>query len=187
MATSTTTTAADGERERFEHLYHTWQRETMLSSNLSATFAHPAFAEIVGMGHAAVPWILEVVHQGDRHLATALMEILGFDAAEGLGRGADIIDAWTQWGHERGLLGAPDGPPPRVLGGPFTVAQLRELLDMLPDDAPVVVSCESLGEGMLIEARNVHLTSGVIHNPLPKSWWWSPAAGSDGDVLARIA
>lgn len=180
-------TTANEERERFERLYHTWKQETMFSSNLSVTFAHPAFAEIVEMGHTAVPWILEVVHRGDRHLATALMRILGFDAAAGLQRGADIIDAWTRWGHEQGLLGSTDGPTPRVLGGPFTVAQLREQLDALPDDAPVVVPCESLGEGMLIEARTVHLTSGMIRNPMPKSWRWTPAADSDSDVVVRIA
>jgi hypothetical protein len=99
---------------KYRKLRAKMEEDTRYSSNLNDRFEHPAFAEIVGMGHAAVPIILKEMQQDPDVSFTmfALFPITGEDPTvppEQIG-GFMAIDmsaikhSWLAWGEEHGHI-----------------------------------------------------------------------------------
>lgn len=64
-------------RVRFDALYNSWRKNTMFSSSVSDIIGDAAFQEIVGMGMAAVPYIIERIDKEPSTLVWALNKIYG--------------------------------------------------------------------------------------------------------------
>ena len=64
-----------GLRERFETLYEQWWRETCVYSDPNKFTSNPNFKAIVGMGKAAVPFIIEKIKILPSDLVKALNKI----------------------------------------------------------------------------------------------------------------
>lgn len=91
-------------RERFNALADEWIAATRLSSSVIETCMHPAYQQIIGLGPAVLPLVLEDVAQGELHWGWALRALTGHDAAEGAETLPQARDAWARWGREAGLL-----------------------------------------------------------------------------------
>lgn len=90
--------------ERFRRLEAVWRAETGHLSSSSKIVGHPAFREIVRMGHAVIPFMLRDLEQQPRLWVWALPEITGDDPIATSDRG-DIVKmtvAWLHWGKEHG-------------------------------------------------------------------------------------
>ena len=96
---------AEAEQE-FRRLADLWRKETGMSSSLSKKLQHPAYRQIIGMGHKALPWILRDLqdHPG------AWFEALRTIAKQSPVPPEDRADpkkaraAWLKWGKERGFI-----------------------------------------------------------------------------------
>jgi hypothetical protein len=107
----TSTTAA---RRTFSRLARQWKSATRLLSNVTRKARHPAYQQIIEMGLAAVPLILEDLRQ---HPGTdwfwALTTITGENpiTEEMAGDTGAMTEAWIRWGEEKGYR---SGSPPRT-------------------------------------------------------------------------
>ena len=88
----------------FQDLLEAWRRESWFLSHIQQRVLHPAYQRIIGMGWAAVPFILRELEQRPDHLLWALQAITGEDAARHTHDLQSGVTAWLQWGRERGLL-----------------------------------------------------------------------------------
>jgi hypothetical protein len=88
-------------RDRFRALGAQWNRETGFMSNVTQVNAHPAYREIVSMGHAVVPFLLEAINVEDPEWwFDALKEIYGDGPVipeEARGRNRAIARLWLDW------------------------------------------------------------------------------------------
>ena len=93
------------DRERFQELADQWENETVLMSNSDEAAAHPAHQEIVGMGEAVVPLILERMQSRGGHWFHALRDITGADpvSPEDRGNVATMQASWLDWGNRNGF------------------------------------------------------------------------------------
>ena len=64
-------------RERFNALYNNWRKNTMFSSSAAAIIGDASFQEIVQMGIAAVPYIIDIIDKEPSTLVWALNMIYG--------------------------------------------------------------------------------------------------------------
>jgi hypothetical protein len=99
-----TPTSTETIEERFRHLEALWRAETGHLSSSSKIIGHPAFREIIRIGHAVVPFMLCDLEQQPRLWVWAMHEITGVDPVPVADRG-DIVkmtDAWLRWGKEHG-------------------------------------------------------------------------------------
>ena len=90
--------------ERFRRLEATWIAEVGHLSSSKALGNHPAFQEIVRMGEAVVPLMLQDLQERPRLWVWALPEITGADpvpASDG-GNIAKMSEAWLRWGRANG-------------------------------------------------------------------------------------
>lgn len=88
----------------FQDLLETWRRETWFLSYMQQRVLHPAYQRIIGMGWAAVPFILRELEQRPDHLLWALQAITGDDPARHTHDLPGGVAAWLQWGRDRGFL-----------------------------------------------------------------------------------
>ena len=100
--------AANGrsqQAERFHELVNRWKRETRFCSSRTKMVDHPAYREIIGMGLAVVPLILEELKKEPRYWFAALSAITGEDPVPVTARGVvrKMTDAWLQWGKDHGF------------------------------------------------------------------------------------
>ncbi len=91
---------------RFRALAMRWQRETEAHSSISQIAMHPAYQEIIGVGHAAIALILRELQQRPNHWFWALRAITGEDPIQPEQRGKfrEMTSAWLQWGKQRGYI-----------------------------------------------------------------------------------
>ena len=84
---------------RFRRLVKQWRAETYYLSSVTAKSKHPAFREIVEMGEAAVPWIIEELRNHRDFLFLALHLIVKDEPmpAALTGKPHKLIDEWLQW------------------------------------------------------------------------------------------
>ena len=92
------------DRKSFQKLADRWEAETALLSNSQRAAQHPAHQEIVNMGRAAVPLILERVRFQGGLWFHALSAITGANpvAPEDCGNVAAIQKSWLKWGEHNG-------------------------------------------------------------------------------------
>jgi hypothetical protein len=66
---------------------------------------HPAYQRIIGMGTAAVPFLLCELERRPDHWFWALTAITGADPVKPEHRGKlrEMANAWLKWGKEQGL------------------------------------------------------------------------------------
>ena len=64
-------------RARFNALYESWRERTLFMSSASDIISDPSFQEIVEMGMAAVPYIIDVIDKDPSTLVWALNKIFG--------------------------------------------------------------------------------------------------------------
>jgi hypothetical protein len=96
--------ANEEQRASFHTLVERWKRETAHQSNVAKRALHPAYQEIIGMGAAAVPLLLEELGREPDDWFWALHAITGADPVPTAGRGNlhAMVEAWLQWGREKG-------------------------------------------------------------------------------------
>jgi hypothetical protein len=92
LATEFETLAAEW-HARTDHLSVTWQKEL-----------HWAYRYVIGMGEAAVPYILQDMRRTDGWWFSALEAIARKNVAKGIRDWDGAIAAWERWAHDRGLM-----------------------------------------------------------------------------------
>jgi hypothetical protein len=92
---------------QFSALAEQWRRETAPLSSVTEIVLHPAYQRIIGMGQAALPFILADLAQQPDHWFWALRAITAENpvAHEDAGNLGRMRDAWVRLGRERGWLG----------------------------------------------------------------------------------
>ena len=89
---------------KFDRLAGQWREETAMSSSVVEMAMHPAYQQIIGMGRAAVPYILRELSRQADHWFWALKAITGEDPVPERDRGdlARMTQAWLVWGARYG-------------------------------------------------------------------------------------
>lgn len=92
--------------ERFHALSRQWEEETGHLSSISQIVMHPAYQQIIGMGPAVVPLLLNDLVRTKSHWFWALRAITGENPVSHEDRGyiERMAHAWADWGRARGLL-----------------------------------------------------------------------------------
>ncbi len=93
-------------KTKFETLADEWRRNTAFSSSITEIVLDPNYQQIIGMGVAAVPLILNELRNAPEHWFWALAAITGANPAQNEPDG-DIqaaADAWIRWGVRRGII-----------------------------------------------------------------------------------
>ena len=91
---------------RFLTLKAQWEIETAVLSSTTEIAMHPAYQQIIGMGHVAVPLILSEMKKKPGHWFWALKSITGEDpvSPKQIGRIKEMSEAWLCWGRKQGYL-----------------------------------------------------------------------------------
>lgn len=103
-----TDTLAPGVRERFRRLADQWKAESEFLSNTAQMAMLWPYQNIIGMGEAAVPLILEELRREPDHWFWAL-EAITLESPvpeEAAGKVEEMAKAWVDWGIKRGLIAA---------------------------------------------------------------------------------
>jgi hypothetical protein len=82
-----------------------WKRDTRYTSSLSEKYLHPSYARIIGLGRAAVPFILASLQREPDDWFYALRAITGADPVRAAHAGVmpKMCEAWINWSRQRGL------------------------------------------------------------------------------------
>ncbi len=92
--------------ERFHSLVKIWQADRPPNLRIADMVTHPAYQAIIGLGPAAIPYILhEVEHNLDQWF-WALRAITGADPVpvESRGKLKEMAQAWLAWGRTYGFI-----------------------------------------------------------------------------------
>jgi hypothetical protein len=89
--------------QRFRRLKTQWKGETLVLSDPGKIMGHPAMRAIIAMGEDVVPIILRDLRDEPSLLVWALPKIVGANPPF-TGNNDRMIEAWLQWGREKGLL-----------------------------------------------------------------------------------
>jgi hypothetical protein len=100
------TPAADTVEHRFRQLEATWMAEVGHHSSTTKLVNHRAFQEIIRLGQAVVPFMLQDLEKRPRLWVWALREITGADPVPVSDRGniAKMSEAWLRWARAKGYL-----------------------------------------------------------------------------------
>ncbi len=95
-----------GLRKRFDALAKKWQRESQTMSSVTQMAMLPSYQQIIGLGSAAVPLILERLRQEPGHWFWALRAITRENPVpqKHAGRVRDMANDWIRWGRKNGFL-----------------------------------------------------------------------------------
>ena len=92
-------------RDRFSRLAQRWLRVIALESSAHRIVSNPSYLQLVAMGAAVIPLILERVASGERHWSWALRTLTGHNLSSDLaGDLARQADAWLEWGRGQNLV-----------------------------------------------------------------------------------
>jgi hypothetical protein len=91
--------------EAFRRLSAEWKAQAAYLSSPTAIAALPAYMEIMNMGMAAVPLILDDLRREPDHWFVALKRITGEDPVPDEARGDldRMAEAWLNWGLTHGI------------------------------------------------------------------------------------
>ena len=90
---------------RFRRLAEIWLAAVLNISSVEDMILHPAYQEIIGMGPAVLPLLLEELEREPNHWFAALVAVSGGAnpvAAEDQGDLDRMTDAWLQWAEAHG-------------------------------------------------------------------------------------
>jgi hypothetical protein len=95
-------------QERFHRLALEWKEQSRYLSNTAQMAMLKPYQQIIGMGWAVVPFILQELRREPDHWFWALEAITGEDHVppEAAGKVRAMAQAWVDWGIKRGLLKA---------------------------------------------------------------------------------
>jgi hypothetical protein len=106
------TTATAGEvpsptakvEEEFLSLAQRWKEERGPSSSTTELAMCPSYQRIIGLGPAAVPFLLRELERAPDHWFWALKAITGADPVPSSSRGKvrEMACLWVEWGREQG-------------------------------------------------------------------------------------
>lgn len=99
--------AVVSKEQRFKALASEWKQATRFLSNVNTKVMHPAYQKIIGMGEAAVPFILDdLAKNGPNDWFWALHVLTEANPItdEISGNMAAMTEAWLQWGRKSGYL-----------------------------------------------------------------------------------
>lgn len=90
--------------QKFRKLADQWQTETRHLSLVSDIVLNSAYQQIIGMGSAAVPLLLQELKKQPDHWFWALRSITGENPITPTDRGhlKKMSEAWLAWGKEHG-------------------------------------------------------------------------------------
>jgi hypothetical protein len=94
-------------QDKFNRLADEWKRETYHLSKIKDKVAHLAYQKIIGMGPAAIPFILaDLAEKGPNHWFLALHAITEENPVPKDQPGNIVVmtEAWLKWGREKGYL-----------------------------------------------------------------------------------
>jgi CheY-like chemotaxis protein len=85
--------------DRFRLLAVRWRMETRYLSSITESVIHPSYQAIVGMGQAAIPFIIASLRDKPDWWFWALKAITGDDPVPAVARGnlQAMTDAWLEW------------------------------------------------------------------------------------------
>lgn len=91
---------------KFTTIADRWSEETEHLSAMSRMAMHPDYQQIIGMGVDAVPLLLDRLQKKPDRWFWALRAITGENPVsnESQGKMDEMIDAWMEWGRERGYV-----------------------------------------------------------------------------------
>lgn len=91
---------------KFGRLAKQWKKETAHVSSNSQRAVHPAYQRIIGMGEAAIPFLLHELDREPDDWFWALNTITEADPVPARARGKmeRIARAWITWGRKRGFV-----------------------------------------------------------------------------------
>lgn len=81
-----------------------WRRDSKHMSSMRNMIQHESYLRIMGMGPQVLSYLLEELNARPDHWLIALHAITGEDPAPEGATFREAIDAWLQWGRERGYL-----------------------------------------------------------------------------------
>ncbi len=86
----------------FETLANRWKADTRFLSSITDIAMHPAYQRIIGMGPAAVPYVLRELERQPSQWFWALRAITGVDpvADEDRGDVRAMAKTWLRWGRQ---------------------------------------------------------------------------------------
>lgn len=93
-------------KELFGVLADEWSRETANVSSVTALVSHPSYQQIIALGWAVVPHLLDDLQTHRRMwfpALTAITSIRPFDPSEA-GDSKRMTDAWIKWGKMKHLI-----------------------------------------------------------------------------------
>jgi hypothetical protein len=95
-------------RERFQQLAAQWKEQSLHLSNTAQMAMLRPYQQIIGMGQAAVPLILEELQREPDHWFWALEAITQENPVpqEAAGKVSLMAQAWVNWGKQQGYLAA---------------------------------------------------------------------------------
>jgi hypothetical protein len=98
--------AGEPAAERFHRLASQWDEESAVMSSVTQMMMLPSYQKIIGMGWAAVPFMLEDLKREPRHWFAALRAITDTNpvAPEDAGNIQKMADAWVQWGRRNHIV-----------------------------------------------------------------------------------
>jgi plasmid stability protein len=104
LAATASVSRVEKVREKFQRLANSWHTAVAHLSSSSKRESHPAYQEIIAMGPAVIPCLLEDLEAKRRHWFTALTAITGADPVteSDTGNISKMIDAWLLWGRTKG-------------------------------------------------------------------------------------
>ena len=92
-----------GLESQFHRLKAQWRADTFVLSDPNKIMGHPAMRSIIAMGEDVVPIILRDLRDDPSLLVWALPKIVGMNPPF-QGNNDRMIEAWLQWGREKGLI-----------------------------------------------------------------------------------
>ena len=96
--------ASSSPQARFRALVRQWKDATLLMSSITDMATHPAYQQMIGMGQAALPWILDELRRDPDQWFWALKAITGEDPVPPADRGnmARMTQNWLSWAKNHG-------------------------------------------------------------------------------------
>lgn len=93
-------------RHRFNRLADTWQKETLLSSNIGLIQSNPSYLGIIAMGKDSLPYIFERMRHNPDHWFIALNAITGVNPVQEADRGdvEAMTESWLRWAKKNAYV-----------------------------------------------------------------------------------
>jgi len=88
----------------FQEHAERWKADTEYYSSVTKMILHPSYRRIMGMGPAALPFILRELRERPDHWLVALNAITGIDPVPEKNTFDEAVGAWLAWGVQQGYL-----------------------------------------------------------------------------------